>query len=249
MPLSSFFQRLQQAVKSFSNDEVEHGPVADDDGIIRADTDWKAQARHRRVEIMVTGDPSRVSAVADAIDVAQKHILKDAKEGQKIESRVTAFLDGCIHRSRWSKKVFQTAAKARRMHCEQSKTKFADAFANSSGEIVDDIILIGHRFDDDFKEALDQAERLKEQGVHIHCFHTGADTESREAYEALAEKTGGVFLQLTDQSQLNQVMPILMNHLNDQDKMEALTSNGRQELLEKLKAQLLTSPNTPKQTD
>jgi hypothetical protein len=196
---------------------------------------------------MVTGDPSRIGAVADAVDEAQKHILGTAPDKQSFETRVTAFLDNCIHRSRWSKKPFQTGQRAKRMHCKQSATKIADAFAHSHGEMVDDIILIGHRFDDDFNAALEQVQQLIEQGVHIHCFHTGADQESRKAYEDLAQKTGGVFLQLTDQSSLMQVMPILMAHLNDQDTLEALSSTGDgQELLQKLKRLNLTSDTETK---
>ncbi|MGL1409608.1 hypothetical protein ACSTIX_24125, partial [Vibrio parahaemolyticus] len=88
-----------------------------------------------RVEIMVTGDPSRIEAVADSIDLAQKHIQAEASSGDPIETRVTAFLDNCTHRTKWSRKTFKTSARARKMHCKQSQTKIADALTDSQGEI------------------------------------------------------------------------------------------------------------------
>lgn len=242
MRIKSILERCRQAIKDFGEDRGEFKPFTDDGGIEHPNKEWNPRNRTRRVEIMVTGDPSRVTAVADAIDIAQKHILQDMPADEGLETRVTAFLDDCTHRTRWSKKPFKTSARARKLHCEQSKTKFADAFEKSRGEIIDDIILIGHRFDDDFIEAAAQAEQLREQGVHIHCFHTGNDVDSRSAYEELAAATGGVFLQLADQRELDRVMPVLMKHLRDEETLEALASEKRQELLTKLKAQILAVP-------
>jgi len=203
---------------------------------------WKPMARKRRVEFMVTGDPSRIQSLAEAIDTAQDYFTKASGHFLGIESRVTAFLDECLHRTKWNTKPMKTSARARRMHCEQTRTKFTEAFAQSACEAVDDIILIGHRFDDDVVEVLAQAEKLKAQGVHIHCFHTGKDKESREVFEKLAQSCGGVFLQLTDQSQLNQVMPIMMEQLNKNYSMEQIgRTEAQAEALQKLTQKLIAS--------
>jgi len=213
MKLKDLLQKMRAALGSFTRDG-------------EAVADWEPFKTRRRVEIMVTGDPSRVGAVADAMDEAQKQLF--AGNGDAIELRITGFLDNCIHRSRWSKKPFKAAAQARRWQCEQAKTRFADAFADSRGEMLDDLVIIGDRFDDRMEDALRQVEHLKEQGVRVHCFHTGKDLSSQEAYEKLATESGGVFMRLEGQSSIAEVMPILMAHLNDRDKVPAVEAGGNE---------------------
>ncbi len=211
-----------------SEEAVRAGPQLGEDGILRANGGWKPQAARRRVEIMVTGDPSRVATVSDAVDDIQKEVFGSATKPENLELRITAFLDGCIHRSKWNKKPFKAAAEARKWECEQSKTRFADAFADSHGELVDTLVIVGHRFDENIEEALKKAEELKQQGVRIHCFHTGKDEASRAAYEKLATETDGVFLQLTDQSSIANVIPIIMAHENDERALLALNPKGNE---------------------
>jgi len=233
-----FLRQLQDMLATLATDHARRklGPVIDETGLAHANPDWESSSSRQRIEIMITGDPSRVGFVADIIDKMQKLIFADKPE-QKTELRVTGFLDGCIHRSKWTKKPFKAAQQARQWHCEQSKTRFGDALANSAGEMVDHLVLVGHRFDDDLDEVLRQAQDLKQQGVAVHCFHTGNDTASRHAYEKLAEETGGVFLQLPDQSSIAEVMPILMAHIHDKDALLALQPEN--ESAQKLKSLLM----------
>ena len=62
------------------------------------------------------------------------------------------------------KAVQLAAAQAREWECQPDCTRFADAFADSRGEMVDDLVIIGDRFDEDKDEALRQVEQLKERG-------------------------------------------------------------------------------------
>jgi len=227
MSVRDIFKNLHEAFAKPAACDPALGPVTGEDGIARASREWQPKQARRRVEVMVTGDPSRVGVVADAVDKFQAQIFGGAPGPGNLELRITGFLDGCIHRSKWSKKPFKAAAQARKWHCEQSRTTFASAFQESADESVDAIVMVGHRFDDDVAEALRQAEKLKEQGVPVHCFHTGQDEASREAYEKLAHATGGVFMQLADQRGIAEVMPVIMAHLNDEDQMLALAPEDR----------------------
>jgi hypothetical protein len=248
------FKNILSHLRSILAPSIRLGPDADEDGIMHANAQWKPEDTRRRVEIMVTGDPSRVGAVSNAIDELQSKVFKEASPGDQLELRVTGFLDNCIHRSKWHKKPFKAAAQARNWHCEQSRTRFADAFADSKGELLDTLVIIGHRFDDDIAEALSRAEELREQGVQIHCFHTGNDKASRDAYEKLATQTGGVFLQLTDQSSIGEVVPILMAHLNHEDsllrlKPESADAKKLMKVLNPNFNQELNSPESLKKSD
>lgn len=224
MNFKKFTKDIKHLMQIFAAPEVnaDFEPEIGEDGAVRANKNWHPQSTRKRIEIIVTGDPSRVGAVADAIDDVQKQVFKGATKSDNIELRITGFLDDCIHRSKWNKKPFKAAAESKKWECKQSKTKFSDALADSKGELVDTVVLIGHRFDDDTKEVLRKATDLKEQGVRIHCFHTGMDKESRAAYEQIAQETGGVFLQLADQSSIGKIMPILMTHFNDEEALLAL---------------------------
>ena len=213
-PLRSIFQRFMR-----DEDDAHLGPEIGEDGVMRANKNWQPKDARRRVEVMVTGDPSRVGVVSDALDDVQKKVFDGVFGLGNLELRITSFLDGCIHRSKWSKKPFKAAAEAKKWVCEQSKTKFADAFEDSRGELIDTLVIVGHRFDDEVEAALKKAAELKEQGVRIHCFHTGKDEESRAAFEKLATETDGVFMQLEDQSSIGTVIPIMMAHLNDDEAL------------------------------
>jgi hypothetical protein len=241
MSKKGLLQHVRDALAGLAVDRkaAKLGPESDDDGVLRASSDWKPDSARKRIEIMVTGDPSRVGAIADIIDDLQKQVFGGPTQLENLQLRITGFLDGCIHRSKWGRKPFKAAQEARNWHCDQSGTRFADAFAKSSGEMVDAVILVGHRFDDDMQEALKQADQLKEQGVAIHCFHTGNDQASRAAYEKLAQETDGVFMQLPDQRSIGEVMPILMAHIHDDESL--LMLDPQSETARQLKNMLIST--------
>jgi hypothetical protein len=238
----SFVQRLRDALSNLvlDHEDARLGPELDEDGLARPHSGWKPKQSRKRIEIMITGDPSRVGAVADIMDDVQNKLFT-AEKRENLELRVTGFLDGCIHRSKWFRKPFKAAAQARHWHCEQSKTRFADAFAESRGEMVDALVIVASRFDEDVEEALRQAEPLKQQGVPIHCFYTGSDPATKAAYEKIAGETEGVFMQLADQSAIAEIMPLIMAHIDDDHALVALQPQS--ETAQKLKNLLMAEPS------
>ena len=67
--------------------------------------DLEARARrllagslNKRVEIMVSGPLARLGAVRKSLDLVQRQLLAEARQGGgTLSLRVTAFLDGCRH--------------------------------------------------------------------------------------------------------------------------------------------------------
>jgi hypothetical protein len=83
--------------------------------------------------------------------------------------------------------------------------------------------MFGDRFDDNLSHALGIAERLQKQGTRIYAFHVGRNARSRHAYEQLAERTGGAFVQLTDQQAFARVMPVIADYvLRPAEALQAL---------------------------
>ena len=221
MPLHDAFKRLRETLLKGASCDGKADQEPDADGVFRAG-DWQPASDRRRVEIMITGDPSRVKDVAGAVDKLQEQIFHGSLGPGKVEIRLTGFLDGkCTHTSGWSDTPQNAASQARRWQCYESRTQFAEAFARSSTDMVDAIVIVGHKFDDNMREALRQADVLKKQGVRIFCFHVGDDPKSLAAFEQLSARTNGVCLQLTDKSSVEHVMPVLMAHLRGDDQMLA----------------------------
>jgi hypothetical protein len=102
-----------------------------------------------------------------------------------------------------------------RWHCFQGSTRYAEALAYSANESdpIDAIVMFGDRFDDDLSHTLGIADRLQKQGTRIYAFHVGGKARSRDAYQQLAERTGGAFVQLSDQRAFARVMPVIADYL------------------------------------
>jgi len=73
--------------------------------------------------------------------------------------------------------------------------------------------MFGDRFDDNLAQTMGIADRLQKQGTRIYAFHVGGKSRSRNAYEQLAERTGGAFVQLSDQRAFARVMPVIAAYL------------------------------------
>jgi hypothetical protein len=168
----------------------------------------------RRVEIMVTGGISRVGMVRNALQDLQARLFQEVGN-DNLELRVTAFLDGCRHTTPWSRSPIDAGASTNRWHCFQGGTRYAEAFGYTAKEIdpVDAIIMFGGRFDDDLWQSLEIAERLRRQGTRIYAFHVRGNSRTRHAYEQLAERTGGAFVQLSNHQAFARVMPVIVDYL------------------------------------
>ena len=138
----------------------------------------------RRVEIMVTGNVSRVAVVRNALLDLQNQLFRQAGNNN-LELRVTAFLDGCRHTTPWSRSSIDAGNSTTRWHCFQGETRYAEALAYSAGESdpIDAIVIFGNRFDDNLPHVLGIADRLQKRGTRIYAFHLGGRGHSRRAYE------------------------------------------------------------------
>jgi hypothetical protein len=168
----------------------------------------------RRVEIMVTGGTSRVGMVRNALQDLQIQLFQEVGN-DNLELRVTAFLDGCRHTTPWSHSPIDAGASTNRWHCFQGGTRYAEAFGYTANETdpVDAIVMFGDRFDDDLRRSLEIAERLRQQGTRIYAFHVRGNSRTRHAYEQLAERTGGAFVQLSNPRAFARVMPVIVDYL------------------------------------
>jgi hypothetical protein len=171
---------------------------------------------NKRVEIMVSGPLARLGAVRQSLDLVQRQLLAEARSGGgKLHLRVTAFLDGCRHTTPWSTSPVDAGASTNRWHCYQGQTLFAQAFEHSCAERdrIDAIIIFGDRFDDAPLPTLEIAGRLRERGTKIFAFHIGNDRTSRFAYDELAQRNGGVSVQLSSDAALSRVLPVITDYL------------------------------------
>jgi hypothetical protein len=153
-----------------------------------------AQPQQRRVEIMISGPLSRIGTVRQSLDDLQRRLLSEAsRNGDTLQLRVTAFLDGCRHTTPWSNRPIDAGSATNRWHCFRGQTLYAEAFQQncSERERIDAIIMFGDRFDDSPGPTMAFAGRLRERGTKIFAFHVGDDRASRFAYEQLAQQGGG----------------------------------------------------------
>jgi len=167
----------------------------------------------RLVEFMISGALSRVGLVRQSLDQLQGQLLRSG--GDKLQLRVTAFLDGCRHMTPWSQSPVDVGASTTRWHCFEGQTLFAQALQFSYGERdrIDAIIIFGDRFDDALPQALTVAARLRARGTRIFAFHVGRNRASRSAYDQLAQHNGGVFVQLTNERAFARVLPVITDYL------------------------------------
>lgn len=195
-----------------------------DDGIFQPDPKWEPKHSKSRTEIMVTGSLRRVGNIRNALNTLQGDLFARVPETEGMEMRVTAFLDGCRHTTPWNNSPVDVGGGTTQWHCHQGQTLFAEALnATVQEDCVDAIIVLGDRFDDKLPEALEHARILNEQGARIFAFHIGGNDESAKAYQQFAEATGGVFLQLTDETNIASIVSIVMDYvLRDQEALQAL---------------------------
>ena len=170
----------------------------------------------RRVEIMISGPLKRVGVVRQSLDDLQRQLLSEAgRNGDNLQLRVTAFLDGCRHTTPWSNRPIDAGASTNPWHCFQGQTRYAEAFQHSYNEQerIDAIIMFGDRFDDAPLPTMEIAAQLRDRGTKIFAFHVGGDRTSRFAYEQLAQQSGGVSVQLSDEQSFAGVLTVITDYL------------------------------------
>jgi hypothetical protein len=89
----------------------------------------------RLVEIMMSGPLRRVGVVRQSLDDLQRQLFSDARRnGDNLQLRVTAFLDGCRHTTPWSNRPIDAGSATNRWHCFEGQTLFAQALQHCLSE-------------------------------------------------------------------------------------------------------------------
>ena len=228
-PMSEFFDRLRAAAKSPARQTSKLGGflfgdipgAACEDKIFKPQA-WQRKLTNRRAEIIVAGTLGSlhslggVDIVRDAINRLQQNLTKSARGNGQLELRVTAFLDDCCHRTRWSDKPVDVGAHMTAWHCTPGRTLIAQALGESAAEQGIDVIMLIGEFNESARSleaALCHAKTLRDQGTRIYAFPSGADSRSREAYRQIAQSTGGFSHDLICPQAIPELVPIVINSL------------------------------------
>jgi hypothetical protein len=227
-PMSEFFDRLRAAAKSPARQTSNLGGFLFGDRLGEAceakifkPQEWQRKLTNRRAEIIVAGTLGSVRSlggvdiVRDAINRLQQNLTASARQKGQLEIRVTAFLDDCCHRTRWSDRPVDVGAHMTAWHCTPGRTLIAQALGESAGEQGIDLIILIGEFNESARSleaALCHAKTLRDQGTRIYAFPFG-DPRGRAAYREIAQSTGGFSHDLTHPQALPELVPILINSL------------------------------------
>jgi len=227
--MSEFFDRLRTAAKTPARQTSQLGgflfgdiPGAACEDKIFKPQDWQRKLTNRRAEIIVAGTLGSlhslggVDIVRDAINQLQKNLTTSARASGQLELRVTAFLDDCCHRTRWSDKPVDVGAHMTVWHCTPGRTLIAQALGESAAEQGIDLIMLIGEFNESARSletALCHAKTLRNQGTRIYAFPSGNDPRTRAAYRQIAQSTGGFSHDLTYPQAIPELVPIVINSL------------------------------------
>jgi hypothetical protein len=227
--MSEFFDRLRAAAKTPARQQSQLGDFlfGDIPGAVCEDKIFKPQAwqrklTNRRAEIIVAGTLGSlrslggVDIVRDAINQLQRNLTASARGSGQLELRVTAFLDDCCHRTRWSDKPVDVGAHMTAWHCTPGRTLIAQALRDSAAEQGIDLIMLIGEFNESSRSleaALCHAKTLRDQGTRVYAFPSGNDPGTRAAYGQIAQATGGFSHDLTYPQAIPELVPIVINSL------------------------------------
>jgi hypothetical protein len=227
--MSEFFDRLRAVAKSPARPQSKVGGLlfgdipgaACEDKIFKPRA-WQRKLTNRRAEIIVAGalgslrSLGGVEIVRDAINQLQKNLTTSARGSGQLELRVTAFLDDCCHRTRWSDKPVDVGAHMTAWHCTPGRTLIAQALGESAAEQGIDLIMLIGEFNESARSleaALCHAKTLRDQGTRIYAFPSGNDPHTRAAYRQIAQTTGGFSHDLSYPQAIPELVPIVINSL------------------------------------
>ena len=228
-PMSEFFDRLRAAAKAPARQTSDLGGflfgdrpgAACEDKIFKPQA-WQRKLTNRRAELIVAGTLGSVRSlggvdiVRDAINRLQHNLTAIARRKGELELRVTAFLDDCCHRTRWSTKPIDVGAHMTDWHCTPGKTLIAQALAESAAEQGIDLIMLIGEFNEsarDLESALCHARTLRAQGARIYAFPFGNAPHVRKAYSDIAKCGGGFSHDLTCPQAIPELVPVVINSL------------------------------------
>lgn len=229
--MTNFFEKLAQDMTTPASCDPNKKPKPHGDAPIRtANSNWRAALGVQpatRLDIIVTGDPERVYAVGDALKQVEAAIFHPDSSGKmpNVETRVTAFLDGCMHQTSWSSKPSGGSA-VRNWHCHESrKTDFADAFKSSVHSDAQAVIILGHKVTEREADLQPELVRLRHQGIKVFVLQVGDDSQATAAFQNMAEQTGGLRFSLgrnPDVGTIGEAVSVITEHMQPKQTPLAL---------------------------
>jgi hypothetical protein len=105
-------------------------------------------------------------------------------------------------------------------------TLFGQAFRDSLRHHVSHIIMFGDRFDDGLLLLGSVVQALRHHGVRVSTLYLGDDFNSRNTYQFLAVSTGGLFMHLSEPSNLDAALPAVAAFAcGDHTRLTALSTS------------------------
>jgi hypothetical protein len=185
--------------------------------LVRADANWQPKSPRIRIEIMASGPFDGLRGIRTAVNRLQHNLVTATREGT-LELRLTEVRRTCRHSTAWSREPVDPSAGTTAWECfvdalakegQQSRTLFAQAFRESLRNRVNHIVVFGDHFDDGLLFLGSAIRAFRQHGVRVSAFYLGDDFNRRNMYRLLAASTGGIFMRLSDQCDLDAVLPIV----------------------------------------
>jgi hypothetical protein len=198
----------------------------------------------RRADIIVTGDPSRVQKLGNAVVAIQKNLT--ANPNMTVDMRVSAFMDDCMHTTGWSTKPVDVNDALAEWHCYESETQLVHAFQGVANEHtrrgkIDSVFIVGHRFDEPVALVQTAASGLAKLDIMIHALVLGGQRLVAQ-YKAVTDVARGHAVRIANASAINEAMPILIFSMFPHASMRALPAPPKDPDVRRLAA--LLTPTT-----
>jgi hypothetical protein len=199
----------------------------------------------RRTELIITGNPEHVQELGTAATVVQRELA--ANPDRKVDMRVVAFMDDCLHSTGWSTTPKDVTNGFAAWECYETETRFVEAFRRTAEEFgrrgrIDSVIIVGNRFDESVGSVQSAARSLRELGVLIHALVLSGTDRLLEQFKAVTDVAKGHAVAVKNGDGVREAMPLLMRSMFPYANLAALPAPkdpGARELV-----RLLAAPTT-----
>ena len=185
--------------------------------LVRANAGWQPKPPLIRIEIMASGPFEGLRGIRSAVNRLQHGLVTAVRRGT-LELRLTEIRPTCRHSTAWSSASQDPGASTTAWQCfvdafadeaKRSRTLFAQAFRESLRNHVNHVVVFGDRFDDGLLFLCSAIRTFRRQGVRVSTFCLGDDFNTRNKYRFLAVGTGGVFMPLCGQHDIEAALPMI----------------------------------------
>lgn len=210
---------------------------------------WKPlRSNTRRITLLVDANERRLSQLRNSLNALQKTI-QNKMPNAPIKFQVGWFMDHKMEFTTWSDNPRDVGDITQRAHCVQGRSNFVAAFqdihrtngalsSDNFGDQVDIVLIAGDRMDDDPEELSKALSNLKKDETKIITCQIGHNFDATNAYETMAEETGGVYLPINTMDELEELVPIAIDTLLDDTSGQKLLANPTTESGQKLLQEL-----------